>query len=196
VSRTEPAASPISTCRHERAGRSSRMRGQFVIEASPEAVAQRLARDLILSLHERLDQTGTAHLACQAAPARRALPIAGEDARYVRATGLNPPVDGRRALRARWRLRDSTRHDSVTLIDKCRFRLPGPSHAGRQADGDRRYQDDLRRSLADGCLDAAVLGMGLTGTPPAYFRTRPPSTSAKPGCAQRRRARAGARARA
>ena len=39
------------------------LRGRLVIEASPEAVAKRLANDLALLLCQRICEAGTTHLA-------------------------------------------------------------------------------------------------------------------------------------
>jgi len=56
-----------------------------------------------------------------------------------------------------------------------------PMPVGLPDGDDRAYQVDLRRALADGRLDAAVLAWVLTGTPPASFPIRRLSTSAKLG---------------
>ena len=67
------------------------LRGQLVIEASPEAVAQRLADDLIHILHQRIREAGTAHLALSGGASPQGLyQLLATDARYPRTTGRTP----------------------------------------------------------------------------------------------------------
>jgi 6-phosphogluconolactonase len=152
------------------------LRGRLVIEASAELVAQRLAHDLIRALDQRIGEAGIVHLALSGGTSPQGLyqllATGARDAAIDWAHTHLWLVDERCVPEADPRLNFAMIRSA--LVDQVPIR-PAQVHPMPVGlpDGDRRYEEDLRRALAVGRLDAAVLGMGPDGHTASLFPYSP-----------------------
>jgi len=142
------------------------LRGRLVVEPTPEAIARRLADDLIVSLQQRIGQVGTAHFALSGGGSPQGLyHLLATDGRYAAGDWAHThlwQVDERCV--ADDDFRRNFRMIRSVLVEKA----PIPAAQVHSMpvglpDGDRSYEADLRRALAgssEGRLDVVLLGIG------------------------------------